>query len=268
MRKNNALEHELSFAYLRMKRHMTHPHRKEVGDPTLPPENVVVEMRSGRNKHFLFWRDLRPPFFVLDVLRVPDTGASVGHPEGDLHEVTYECAIDYHGERLWKTKSDNSTFDNKVHGKAMVRIPDGWPRRRPIIILSWGTPALNWSPSDEVDNEGNSVRPKTLDPKFWMPIADELGQRPDLPRFGKCRDAMRRADSRRGTQTKPLQKLLLGPHAGLAKMAKTQDLNGMSPTSRAAAAARLLDAPFPPITAKPRQHCIYTAAAGFVRYAG
>jgi len=271
MRKNNALEHELSFAYYRMKRHTTHPHRKEVGDPTLPPNAVVEEMRNGRNKMFHFWRDLRPPFQVLEVHRQPNAPGAGQHPDGDLHEVVFECAIDYHGERLWNTKSDAGTFDNKVHSTAMVRIPDGYPRKRPITILTWGAPQLNWTPASEVDEDGNPLRPVKIDPSKWMPISEELQQRADLPRFATCRAATLKCDSRRGAETKPLQKLLLGPHASLAKLAAVdQSQIGMSPKSREAAAARLIEetGQFPPKKVKPRQHRIFTAAAGFVRYAG
>merc|ERR1740117_2096079 len=48
MRKRQDLEHELTFAYYRTKRHNMHPHRAEVGDPILPQASVVVQMRSGK----------------------------------------------------------------------------------------------------------------------------------------------------------------------------------------------------------------------------
>lgn len=270
MRKINTLEHELGFAYYRTKRHMTHPHRKEVGDPRLPLSNVIVEMRNGRDKEFQFWRDLRPPFSVLEARKLPDAPGSGQHPDGDLHAVTFECAIDYHGERLWNTKSDAGTFDNRVHSTAMIRIPDGFPRKRPISISSWGSPALNWSPAHEVDDDGNPLRPVTIDPSKWMPISDEIKQRADLPRFAACRAATKRCDTRRNVEMKPLQKLLLGPHSDLSKLA-TRDPNwiGKSPRSRKAAALRLLDETDDPLKkVKPRRHCIFTAAAGFVQYAG
>merc|ERR1719326_2559548 len=104
----------------------------------------------------------------------------------------------------------------------------------------------------------------------WMPISDELQQRPDLPRFAQCRAATKKCDSIRGTETKPLQKLLLGPHASLAQLARIDPDAAKSPKSREAAALRLLEerGEFPPKKVKPRQHRIFTAAAGLVRYAG
>jgi len=271
VRKHSALEHELAFAYYRMRRHVQHPHRKEIGDPALPAESVVVEMRNGRNKQFHFWRDLRPPFQVLEARRLPDAPGAGNHPDGDLHEVIFECPIDYAAERLWNTKSDSGTFSNKVHSTAMLRIPDAFPRKRPLVILTWGQPKLNWSPGDEVDNDGNPLRPVMIDPSKWMPISDELKERADMPRFAKCRAATKASDSLRGIQTKPLQKLLLGRHPSLAKLAGVdRNLAGMTPKSREAAALRIVEESggFPPKKIKPRQHRIFTAAAGFVRYAG
>jgi hypothetical protein len=206
---------------------------------------------------------------IIEVRKLADVSGN--HPEGDIHEVVFQCAIDHQHERLWNTKSDNGTFDNRVHSTAMVRIPDGFPRKRPINILSWGKPALNWSPAAEMDDDGNPLRPVFQDPSKWMPISEELRQRADLPRFAGCREAARRATSLRSHETKPLQKLLLGPHASLAKLAACDhNLVGMTPKSREAAALRLLEdqGSFPPKKVKPRQHRIFTAAAGFVRYAG
>jgi len=271
MRKNNNIAHQFNFAYYRMKRHSTHPERKKVGDPALPPQNVVGPMRSGKNNQFQFWRDLRPPFSIIEVRRVADEPHAGAHPDGDLHEVVYECGIDYTCERLWNTKSVSGTFDNRVHSTAQVRIPDCFPKERPISILSWGEPKLNWSPADDSDNDGNLLRPLTIDPSKWMPIADELQQRADLPRFAGCRAATKRADSRRGIQVKPLQKLLLGPHTSLAKLAACdQTLTNASPAAMEAAAMKHLEetGTFPPKKIRPRQHCIFTAAAGFVKYAG
>lgn len=271
MRKLNVLEHELTWAYYRMRRHNAHPHRTEVGDPTLPPECVVEAMRHGKGNQFQFWRDIRPPFNVSAVHRLHEEASAGTHPDGDLFEVVFECGIDYVGERLWGLKADGGTFNNRIHSSARVRIPDGFPRKRPIVIVSWGSPQLNWQPGDETDDDGNPLRPVHIDPAKWMPISDELKQRADRPRFARCREATKRADSRRGIEVAPMQKLLLGPHASLQKMAACDpDLANMSSAAREAAVARLVEEgfPVPPKKVKPRQHRIFTAAGGFVRYAG
>lgn len=270
MRKLNVLEHELTWAYYRMRRHHAHPHRAEVGDPSLPPEHVVEAMRHGKGNQFNFWRDIRPPFNVAAVKRLHEEASAGQHPDGDLFEVIFQCGIDYVSERLWGLKSDGGTFNNRITSSARVRIPDGFPRKRPITIVSWGSPQLNWQPSNETDDEGNASRP-SIDPAKWMPISDELQQRADLPRFAGCREATKRADSRKGFEVSPVQKLLLGPHASLPKLAACdKDLGNLSATSREAAAARLVEEglPVPPPKVKPRQHRIFTAAAGFVHYAG
>merc|ERR1712151_810782 len=74
-----------------------------------------------------------------------------------------------------------------------------------------------------VDEEGNEMEPQIVDPNKWMPISDELQQRADHPRFARCREATRRAKSRKEIQVDPLQKLLLGPHASLPRLAKLQE---------------------------------------------
>jgi len=271
MRKKSDLGHELTVAYHRTRRHYMHPHRAEVGDPILPAANVVEKMRSGRGNQFEFWRDLRPPFDIQEVRHLGEEDEVNRHPEGDLHEVTIACPIEYQGERLWNTKSVNGTFDNKVHSVVMVRIPDGYPRQRPLTILNWGKPHLNWSPTDDRDEDGKPLRPVLIDPSKWMPISDELKQRADLTRFARCRDATRRADSKHGLQTKPLQKLLLAPHPpSLIKMANIGlDKNNMSDVDRQAAARRLMEETGEtPKKVKVKERKLFTACGGFVRYAG
>merc|ERR1712100_368629 len=141
-------------AYYHMKRHLKHPLRGEVGDPHLESKNVINEMRSGANNRFQFWRDLRPPFEVKKVKRVDDL-TDTRHPDGQLYEVTYLCPIDYESERMWGTDQGGSTFENKIHGVAEVRIPDRFPEKRPMNIVSWGHPELNWvpGPEDEIDDD-------------------------------------------------------------------------------------------------------------------
>jgi len=272
IRKRKELEHELTFAYYRTRRHMLHPHRKEVGDPTLPAMDVVVEMRNGLDKQFQFWRDLRPPFTITEVRRLGEEQHDVArHPDGDLYEVTIDCSIDYQGERLWNTKSVNGTFDNKVHTVAMLRIPDRYPKQRPIAIVNWGNPHMNWSPTDDRDEDGNPLRPVLIDPSKWMPISDELQQRADLPRFARCREATRRADSKHGIQTKPLQRLLLGSHPhSLTKLAAVGvDHRNLSASERRASAHRLMEETGElPKKVKVKERKLFTACGGFVRYAG
>lgn len=265
VRKLSALAHELTWCYYRMRRHALHPERKEVGDPAMPPEAVIEKMRSGTANQFQFWRDLKPPFYVSAIRRDPTEPGT--NPDGDLFHVTYQCGIDYVGERLWNEKSEGGTFDNMIHGVAQIRIPDGYPAQRQIYIMSWGKPSLNWvqeEPADGLPPEGSFVNPD-----IWMPISDELSLSPNMARFAACRDATRKAHRRRPVEVAPLQALLLGPHASLPRLAANADVRdsamGSSPTNRAGTSA---EGATPSPQKKKRQHRIYTAAAGFVRYAG
>eukprot|EP00427_Karlodinium_veneficum_P000725 CAMPEP_0169162140 /NCGR_PEP_ID=MMETSP1015-20121227/57477_1 /TAXON_ID=342587 /ORGANISM="Karlodinium micrum, Strain CCMP2283" /LENGTH=234 /DNA_ID=CAMNT_0009234159 /DNA_START=440 /DNA_END=1144 /DNA_ORIENTATION=- len=180
---------------------------------------------------------------------------------GDLFEVVFQCGIDYVSERLWGQKSDAGTFNNKAVTSARVRIPNGYPCQRPITIVSWGKPTLNWNPHHEKDDDGNLLKPIVVDPNKWMPISDELKQRADHPRFAGCREATKRAKSHRPIEVEPLQKLLLGPHCTLTKTAKLSKLHDKANSTG------MLDA-MPGKKVKKRAHCIFTSAAGFVRYAG
>lgn len=258
MRTHSVLCHELSWAYYRMSRHSSHPQRKEVGDPHLPQADVVEAMRHGRENRFNFWRDLRPPFEVIEVKRLSHEPGAGNHPEGDLFEVVFQCGIDYVSERLWGQKSDAGTFNNKAVSSAKVRIPNGFPNKRPITIVSWGQPTLNWTPQHDKDDDGNLVKPISVNPDKWMPIADELHQRADHPRFAHCREATKRAKSNRPLQVDKQQKLLLGPHSNsLSRLGKLEHKSGEEEVILGGAKK-----------VKPRSHCIFTAAAGFVRYAG
>lgn len=270
LRKRKALEHALTWCYYQMRRHEMHPDRKTVGDPALPPEAVVEKMRSGTKHQFQFWRDLRPPFFVTGVTRDQES-LTGSHPDGDLFHVVYQCGIDYVGERLWNENGYAGTFDNMIHGVAIVRIPDG-PHRQ-ISIVSWGRPTLNYTPKEQLDAQGVPIQDnvdRIVDPNEWMPISDELGLRADLPRFAACREATRKANRRSHLEVAPMQALLLGPHAILPKLAAQADAKG-SPSKGPASptkAASDHEGGSPSSPKKKRQHRIFTSAAGFVRYVG
>lgn len=249
IRKRGALEHELTWAYYRMRRHEAHPQRKSVGE-TLRPTDVLEPMRGGNA--FSFWRDLRPPFAVVDVKK-----ASVDeekHPDGDLYDVTYECGLDYRSERMWGEQSEGGTFNNRIHGVAQMRIPDAYPKVRPLTILSWGRPMLNWTPDDD-----NVADKPIVAPEKWSPIADQLGIRADAPRFAKVREATRKAKSRREVEVPELERLLLGPHASLPRLASVE-------AQRTAQDFATKSSPTP--KKKMREHRIFTSAGGFIRYNG
>lgn len=293
LRKNKAVEHELTWCYYRMKRHALHPERKSVGDPHLPKEDVVEKMRSGTAHQFQFWRDLRPPFHVVGMRRDTDEPNAGFHPDGDLFHVSYQCGIDYVGERLWNEKSNAGTFDNLIHGVATIRIPEGYPQNRQITIITWGHPSLNYTPEEQFDEDGLPMERACIDPNEWMPIADELGQMPNLKRFAACRMATRKANKHRPAEVAPMQALLLGPHATLPQLARRASVScplaavdqqmkamtsptgsspkkamtspmGSSPTKVGTSAEGMTPSP----QRKKRSHRIFTSAAGFVCYAG
>lgn len=265
LRKIRGLEHELTWCYYRMRRHVGHPMREEVGE-RLPNESVVKEMRAGTANSFEFWRDLRPPFSIISIHRDRNAADLGQHPDGELFNITYNCKIDYRSERLWNCDgtSEAGTFDNTIQGVAAVRIPEVYPQQRTISIVSWGKPSLNWTPEKENDDV-----PKDrgiVNPDNWMPISQELGLRANDPRFAACRDATRKANPRRSVEVAPLGALLLGPHAPLGRLAAASANSDM----RRGSVLKKQVIEGGPVAApkKKRQHCIYTAAAGFVRFSG
>lgn len=311
MRVKGILEHELTWAYYRMRRHEKHPQRQAVGE-FLPQDALNEKMRFGKGSQFQFWRDLRPPFVVLEVKRVDDGTDNdtevpahlVNNPDGDMCNISYECPIEYFAERLMDTKSDNGTFANKVRGIAQVRIPNTFPQKRSLLIESWGSPTLN--PPDEGLKDPR--KPKAVPPTQWNPIAHELGIPPASERMAKCINASKVATQRLEKRKKivkvpELQRLLLGPHASLPRLAKIEAIeNGKQAASgtpeaaspdatlntslkaspangRHSAAAIFAAAAFqeaggdaagrrPGKATKIRNHTIFTQAAGFVNYAG
>lgn len=278
LRMKGVLEHELTWAYYRMRRHEKHPQRQAVGE-FLPQDALNEKMRFGKGSQFQFWRDLRPPFSVLEVKRVDDGTSSnmevpvhaVNHPDGELYSLTYECAIEYFAERLMDTKSDNGTFNNKVRGIAQVRIPNTFPQKRPIFIVSWGAPTLN--PPDEGLQDPR--KPKAVPPTQWMPIAGVLGIPPASERMAACINASNVATQRLEKRKKvvkvpELQRLLLGPHASLPRLAKMEALANAAPpdggaltasSGALAAAARTATSPDAGLKKQTSATALFAAAA-------
>lgn len=254
IRMKSVLEHELTWAYYRMRLHAFHPLRKEVGDAGSKPLGEE-DMRFGTGIKFDFWRDLKPPFFVTKVIRV-DERRTFGHADGQLHKVLYSCGIDYASERM-SGDVGRSTFDEKIFGMAQVRIPDDFPRKRPLTIVTWGKPSLKEMPTED------SETPEFVPPEQWMPIASELGLRAQDPRFAKCREAAKRASlkANKGVEVPPLQRLLLGPHASLPRLAQCDTSPGLGDTIGTMGSDEMPKR-------KKRQHRVWTSAAGFVKYEG
>jgi hypothetical protein len=289
IRMRSVIEHELTWAYYRMRRHAEHPLRKEVGD-TLPNTAVSENMRFGKKNRFKFWLDLRPPFTVLKVKRMV-TAHDSAHPDGDLYKVTYQCGIEYANERM-ADGGENGTFNQRITGVAQIRMSGSFPKKRPMRIITWGQPALNGDPKDsDEDEEAEPERAKAkgVDPAKWMPIGNEIGKRSDDPSMAACRTATmeltkKMANARRQVEVPELQKLLLGPHASLPRLAQCERaarerpaLGAPGSTSASASGEKEKGGASPPASAGPsqqvakparRQHCIWTQAAGFIRYAG
>lgn len=264
VRMQGVLAHELQWLYYQVKKDKSHPARKQVHN-ILPNIDVVEPMRDGGTSRFHFWRDLRPPFSVLDVQRADQgkTGepedALVGRgwgtssPEGELYLVTYECGIDYVGERKWGVQSDAGTFNNRLHGTAQLRIPNEFPFKRPCVMVHWGQPVLNFVPKPSDANESMGVPPDQ-----WNPLAEFLGIRADSPKMAQVRvlsrEANRKAAARKlGSKASDVSKLLLGPHPSVAKMAHIE---------------RTISSGGDSANAKLKERRVFTAAGGFVRYHG
>merc|ERR1712187_559954 len=151
------------------------------------------------------------------------------HPDGELYKVTYQCGIEYAMERI-ANGGANGTFSNKVTGVAHIRIHDAFPRKRPMHIISWGQPQLNWDPGED-EEDGNAGG---VDPAKWMPIGNAIGKRPDDPSMAACRTATQEltkklTKARRNVEVPEIQKLLLGPHASLPRLAQVERAAHSSP---------------------------------------
>lgn len=288
VRMRDLVAHEFNWAYYHMSKHPEHPLRRELGE-TLPRARVHPGMRAKRQNTFRFWLDVRPPFTITKMKRVDNDGDR--HPDGELYKVNYQCGIEYASEHL-KDSGANGVYDNVINGVATVRIPDAFPQRRPIIILSWGRPALDSASDGRLSDD---VEDEFVDPTAWMPIGTELGKRPDDPALAEMRQVSMEASGKlrqkpRGQIEVPeLQKLLLGPsaNASLYRLARAHcpDRNAGSghevlAGSPALRPRRASSAPRvgngrrtaqPPTAESPtraRKRTICTAAAGFVTYAG
>lgn len=252
IRVKGALSHELTWAYYRMKRHPEHPVRKDITQQ-FPPSEL-----QGVN----FWQDLRPPFVAKKVRRVDegDSGLKgLHHPDGDLHLVSYECGLDYAGERKFDTMPGSSTFDSKIYGVAKVCFGNHFPSKRNFHFVSWGSPLCVRSPGQagEAEARENSKMPEVpdiVDARTWNPLAAELAIRPGSDKLARVHSEIRNMHARsKASGPKPLQlssqkSALLGPHGAVPLEASRR----AEPNSNA----------------KIRHHRIATSAAGFLKYAG
>lgn len=264
VRTKGLLEHELTWAYYRMRRHEGHPQRQAVGE-SLPNNCVGEKMRFGTGCSFKFWHDLRPPFAVLQVKRVDDglsdevPASAVDHPDGELHTITYECAIEYFAERLLNDDSESGTFGNKVSGVAEVRIPNAWPRKRPIHILGWGNPTLN--PPDVEPGPKQKAAPSQ--------DAKERSSSQPSQRQGLLKDPSRAQgrvrQKRKVVKVDDLQRLQLGAHASLPRMESSRNLDEVKALDRKTGAN---DYPAAAAERRPRKHRVFTPACGFITYEG
>lgn len=264
MRMRAAIAQRLCWTYYQIRRNKDHPQYQEVGE-TMSLQDVPSAFRVSQNSFFRFWQDLRPPFQVDKLVKVLE---STKHPDGDLYSVSYTCGIDYMSERQWGLKQNGSTFDNRVSGVAQVRIPDLFPGKKGLQVVSWGHPVLNIKSGGASIKKSTSSQPlskKSINADHWMSLAAELGMRPDNPRFVAVRDAIRRADLKGnadGTvKVERLQKLLFGPHPSLPSLVKAE-------TSLEGANSQGLDSTCSTKDPKMRQFRVWTSCAGFVRYEG
>eukprot|EP00435_Cladocopium_sp_Y103_P020044 s3751_g4.t2 len=108
----------------------------------------------------------------------------------------------------------------------LVRIPLDYPDKSRCIITSWGNPVVNWNPNDDKDPIVET--PTAIDPMMWMPIADELQQRPSIKKFAACRQetriASRRADEKRkrGIEVPEMTRILLSSNPSLPRLAAAE----------------------------------------------
>jgi hypothetical protein len=190
------------------------------------------------------------------------------------YEVEYECALDFETERAWGDKQDGGTFDNKIHGVVLILLPDKWPvENKPLEILEWGPPVINWTPSKDDKKKFKDIRPAW---HYWLPLAQELNERPTAARFKTFRisDTFKHDYVQPKPTLDPVTQAFLGRQDFQKIQKGTGKLEGAdSPkkTPKKSTSPKKGASPFaaegPEETPK-RRHQIFTAAAGFVPYDG
>lgn len=260
-RKKVHIEHDLSWLYVRTKRHQEHP--LHIAQNSLPKVDIPAALRNNPPADaestafktpggFSFWRDLRPPFQVISVRRLDRPTK-----EGERYAVTYKCDVDFHTEH---SMCAENTYDVKIHGEATVILPDRYPETRTIQILDWGHPKMNWTPKP------TEMATKGVQPAWstWQPLAKELSERPTARRFQTIQvpDSLRRGTCAvtEDVTIDPVAKALLGRH-DFNKLHRTIHGKGKGRPSSQPAGGETSD--------KPRRRMIvFTASAGFVPYEG
>jgi hypothetical protein len=253
-----------------MRRHEDHPLRIAVGQHNLPTTDICSALRDKTTNGFNFWRDLRPPFNVIGVRRLEGSSS-----EGEQYTLVYECDVDFRTEHCnHASLQEGSTFDVKIHGEAVVLLPDKYPESRSIQILDWGIPKLNWTPKPDEQAQQQDHRPAWT---VWQPLAKELNERPTAKRFKTIQvpDNLKRKTCAQTTDVSadPLSKVLLGRH-DFNKLHKSMNTpvggkRGSISNLKGKARRSMSESPGPETSPKPRRrHIVFTAAAGFVPYEG
>lgn len=196
MRSKQAIAHDMTWLYYRMRRDPEHPIRKSA--QRLPATAMTSALRDSGA--FEFWRDLRPPFHVHNVKRVhkPHTEGPCTEICEDTFMVSYECPLEYAIERSWGEKQDGGTFDNTVHAIAKIQIPENYPADGSCVtVLEWGTPILNWTPDmDERAEKAAEDDEEEVDWDSFQKAMENAAKGPDW------RGSRRSLDSHEDTKKK------------------------------------------------------------------
>lgn len=243
MRTFQAIAHDLAWTWYRMRRHVHNDKYEEALKSEVWASSLFMKPsgKTGNSKlrnapkepmrkphyYFHFFRDVRPPFYVLGVKRIDDDNPE-GDEFGELHEVTYECGLEHNVERGWGVKRDAWPLDNKTHGIAVVRIPDGYPRSGPLKFIDWGDPALRWTPDLDAKTWDEKKKKKLEVPipsphGFGDFLARELEERPSLPRFASIGIRPGVLQSQKEVKVLPMRAALLGPQKILPELAKLEE---------------------------------------------
>mmetsp|Transcript_32134 Transcript_32134/g.75468 ORF Transcript_32134/g.75468 Transcript_32134/m.75468 type:complete len:411 (+) Transcript_32134:112-1344(+) len=238
MRNKASIAHELTWAFYRSARHAE-----------IPQANDMVFLPSHR---FNFWRDARPPFAVSEVEVIGDPNDM--HPDGILHDVTYYVAMDYASEHMTGMDSAGGTFDNRVRGVAKVRIPKKFPQARPVHVLSWGRPILNWTAVDEESDSDEEV-------------AAAGSRRKSRVQHEVHRHMKKHTATNRDLQVTPLRDQPLGPHISLPRLPNVDaEIKAAikSAMDNDLGSSRKLSGLQQQQQRRPQR--VFTAAAGFIEY--